>query len=52
MRLKAALACYALLALLAAATLVGAPRLIVLLLLALFAVKSWLAARREELENR
>lgn len=51
-RLKLAFACYAGLALLAGVTLDGSLRLLVLVLLAFFAFKSWLAVRREELEDR
>ncbi len=51
-RLKAAFACYAGLAVLAGFTLDGAMRLLVWFLLAVLALKSWIAVRREELEDR
>jgi hypothetical protein len=46
-RFLTAMACYAVLALLAACTLERIPRTIVLLFLAGLAVKTWIAARRQ-----
>lgn len=50
-RLGWALLCYAGLGVLAALTLDGGFRWVVLLLLAAFALKSWIAVRREELDG-
>lgn len=49
-RLKWALLAYALIAVAAWFTLDGAFRWVVLIILGAFAAKSWIAARREELE--